>query len=175
METAIDGFQGARGQLKDRDRVLATAKHYAGDGDTQYGTGNGDYTIDQGITVTNRRDFWDLAPPVPPRRAEAPRRQRDAVVLERRLDRGRGRQPVVNMHGNRELITDVLKGKMHFDGFVISDCEGIDQITGGAMAERNALQITGVNAGIDMIMEPNELPGLRDQADPTEVKAGACR
>ena len=59
METAIDGFQGARGQLNDRDRVLATAKHYAGDGDTQYGTGDGDYTIDQGITVTNRQDFWD--------------------------------------------------------------------------------------------------------------------
>ena len=70
METAIDGFQGSRGQLKDRDRVLATAKHYAGDGDTQYGTGNGDYTIDQGITVTNRRDFWrHVAAPVPPRRA----------------------------------------------------------------------------------------------------------
>ena len=61
METAIDGFQGSRGQLKDRDRVLATAKHFAGDGDTQYGTGNGDYTIDQGITVTNRRDFWNTS------------------------------------------------------------------------------------------------------------------
>ena len=93
METAIDGFQGAR-PAQDRDRVLATAKHYAGDGDTEYGTGNGDYTIDQGITVTNRRDFWDdLAAPVRAGRAEAPRRQRDAVVLERRLDRGRRRQP----------------------------------------------------------------------------------
>ena len=40
METAIDGFQGAPGQLADADRVLATAKHYAGDGDTQYGTGD---------------------------------------------------------------------------------------------------------------------------------------
>ena len=38
METAIDGFQGQRGDLGDRDRVLATAKHYAGDGDTEYGT-----------------------------------------------------------------------------------------------------------------------------------------
>src|SRR5688500_15194736 len=38
METAIDGFQGAPGHLGDRDRVLSTAKHYAGDGDTVYGT-----------------------------------------------------------------------------------------------------------------------------------------
>src|SRR3954449_3962877 len=62
MESAIDGFQGDGARdLADRDRVLATAKHYAGDGDTEYGTGNGDYTIDQGITVTNRRDFWNTS------------------------------------------------------------------------------------------------------------------
>ena len=55
METAIDGFQGPRARdLSDPDRVLATAKHYAGDGDTEYGTGSGDYPIDQGITVTSR-------------------------------------------------------------------------------------------------------------------------
>src|SRR5215216_1073094 len=53
METAIDGFQGAHArELDEPDRVLATAKHYAGDGDTEYGTGSGDYPIDQGITVT---------------------------------------------------------------------------------------------------------------------------
>src|SRR3954467_10912792 len=48
METAIDGFQGGSGQLSGPDRVLATAKHYAGDGDTRYGTATGDYKIDQG-------------------------------------------------------------------------------------------------------------------------------
>ena len=48
METAIDGFQGPPGHLADRDRVLATAKHFAGDGDTTYGTGSGDYTIGPG-------------------------------------------------------------------------------------------------------------------------------
>jgi hypothetical protein len=43
METAIDGFQGRRArELSRPDRVLATAKHYAGDGDTEYGTGSGD-------------------------------------------------------------------------------------------------------------------------------------
>ena len=54
----------------------------------------GDYKIDQGIAVTNRADFWrNVAAPVRARGPEAPRRQRDAVVLERRLDRGRRRQP----------------------------------------------------------------------------------
>src|SRR4051812_23629242 len=58
METAIDGFQGGPGQLKNNDRVLATAKHFAGDGDTKYGTATGDYKIDQGVAVTNHQDFY---------------------------------------------------------------------------------------------------------------------
>src|SRR6266511_4408667 len=57
MESAIDGFQGPPGHLADRDRVLATAKHFAGDGDTTYGTASGDYKIDHGIAITNRQDF----------------------------------------------------------------------------------------------------------------------
>src|SRR6476620_106866 len=61
METAIDGLQGPPGHLSDPDRVLATAKHYAGDGDTAYGTGSGDYTIDQGVAITNRQDFFNNA------------------------------------------------------------------------------------------------------------------
>ena len=44
--------------------MLATVKHFAGDGDTEYGTAVGDYKIDQGVTVTNRPDFdrIDLTP-----------------------------------------------------------------------------------------------------------------
>src|SRR4051794_33681556 len=43
METAIEGFQGAPGHLSDPDRVLATAKHFAGDGLTTYGTGSNNH------------------------------------------------------------------------------------------------------------------------------------
>ena len=92
METAIDGFQGR--DLAARDRVLATAKHFAGDGHTKYGTGSGDYPIDQGVVVTSRRDFFrKVAAALPGGGAQARCRLRDAVVLERRLDRGRRRQP----------------------------------------------------------------------------------
>jgi beta-glucosidase len=46
MMTAIDGFQGPRArELDERDRVLATAKHYAGDGDTEFDTGEGGFVI----------------------------------------------------------------------------------------------------------------------------------
>jgi len=57
----------------------------------------------------------------------------------------------IKMHANQDLITNVLKGTMDFHGFVVSDWEGIHQIPGDW-----ATQVaTGVNAGIDMMMEPN--------------------
>jgi beta-glucosidase len=151
MTPAIDGFQGHRArELDERDRVLATAKHYAGDGDTEFGTGEGDYTIDQGITVTNRRDFAriDLAPYVP-----AVRRHRVGSVMPSFssvdwTEDGVGNP--VKMHAHRELITDVLKERIGFGGFVISDWEGIHQLPGDYAAQVR----TGVNAGIDMFMEP---------------------
>src|SRR4051812_39091794 len=62
METAIDGFQGTKpSDLARPDHVLATAKHYAGDGLTAYGTGEGDYTVDQGIDQVSRADWNRLA------------------------------------------------------------------------------------------------------------------
>jgi beta-glucosidase len=152
METAIDGFQGPRGKWIDhRDRVLATAKHYAGDGDTEYGSAAGDYQIDQGIAVTNRQDFWDTS-----------LRQYVPAVQEHHVgsvmpsfssvdwtEDGVGNP--IKMHANQELISGVLKGDMGFDGFVISDWEGIHQIPGDWPTQVR----TGVNAGIDMMMEPN--------------------
>jgi beta-glucosidase-like glycosyl hydrolase len=54
------------------------------------------------------------------------------------------------MHAHRELITGVLKRKIGFDGFVISDWEGVHQLPGDYAAQVRA----GVNAGIDMFMEP---------------------
>ena len=151
METAIDGLQGPRArELDEPDRALATAKHYAGDGDTEYGTAAGDYTIDQGITVTSRRDFAriDLSPYV----AAVHRHDVGSVMPSFSsvdwTDDGVG--DPLKMHAHRELITGVLKGRIGFDGFVISDWEGIHQLPGDYAAQVR----TGVNAGIDMFMEP---------------------
>jgi beta-glucosidase len=152
METAIDGFQGdGASDLTRRDRVLATAKHYAGDGDTQYGTGNGDYTIDQGIAVTNREDFWNtsLRQYVPAVREHNVGSVMPSYSSVDWTEDGVGNP--INMHGNRELITGTLKGKIGFDGFVISDYNGIDHI-GGKDFTDNVRQ--GVLAGIDMFMQP---------------------
>jgi beta-glucosidase len=151
METAIDGFQGPRArELDEPDRVLATAKHYAGDGDTEYGTGSGDYTIDQGITVTSRSDFAriDLSPYVAAVHAHDVGSVMPSFSSVDWTEDGVGNP--LKMHAHRELITGVLKHKLGFDGFVISDWEGIHQLPGDYAAQVT----TGVNAGIDMFMEP---------------------
>jgi beta-glucosidase len=151
METAIDGLQGPRAkELDEPDRALATAKHYAGDGDTEFGTAAGDYTIDQGITITSRRDFAriDLSPYV----AAVHRHDVGSVMPSFSsvdwTDDGVG--DPLKMHAHRELITGVLKGRIGFDGFVISDWEGIHQLPGDYATQVR----TSVNAGIDMFMEP---------------------
>ncbi len=152
MESAIDGYQGRRGDLADRDHVLATAKHYAGDGDTEYGTATGDYKIDQGIAITNREDFWDasLRQYVPAVRDHNVGSVMPSFSSVDWTEDGVGNP--IKMHANRELITDVLKGSMRFGGFVISDWKGIHQIPGDWATQVS----TGVNAGIDMMMEPDD-------------------
>ncbi len=152
FEKAIDGFQGPPGHLDDRDRVLATAKHYAGDGDADYGTSTNvdGYTIDQGIAVTSRRAFWrnSLSPYVP-----AVRRHKVGSVMPSYssvdwTEDGLGNP--IRMHANRELISGLLKGKLGFRGFVVSDWQGIHHIPGDWATQVR----TSVNAGIDMFMEP---------------------
>jgi beta-glucosidase len=154
METAIDGFQGGLGHLDDNDRVLATAKHYAGDGDTTYGTSTGDYKIDQGVDITNREDFFDTS-----LKQYVPAIQRHHVgsVMPSYssvdwTEDGTGNP--IKMHANQELITDTLKGDFGFDGFVISDWQGIHQLPGTYNEQVRA----SVNAGVDMFMEPQNGP-----------------
>jgi beta-glucosidase len=176
FETAIDGFQGTRvSDLSHPDRVLATAKHFAGDGDTVYGTGSGDYKIDQGVTVTSRGDFWrnDLSQYV-----TAVQKHHVGTVMPSYssvdfTDDGVGNP--TKMHAQRELITNVLKGSMGFDGFVISDYNGIHQIPDPSDPTNQDLTPfkvrTGVNAGIDMFMEPNDAPQFEAMLR-AEVDAG---
>src|SRR4051794_4624423 len=165
METSIDGLQGPRGHLDDNTRVLASAKHFAGDGLTTYGTGSnmqttGNYPIDQGVDRVDHRTFRRLAlsPYVP-----AVHRHHVGSVMPSYSDvdwteDGPGNR--INMHGNRSLITGWLKQKQGFKGLVISDYNGIDHINSeaGPSSDPAAFRMrvaAGVNAGIDMFMQPS--------------------
>ena len=150
LESAIDGLQGRPGQLARPDRVLATAKHFAGDGLTSYGTGEGDYTVDQGIDQVSRADFDRLA--LAPYRSAVRRHHVGSVMPSFSsvdwTEDGLGNP--VKMHANHELITDVLKGRLGFEGLVISDWRAIHQLPGSYADQVR----TSVNAGVDMFMEP---------------------
>jgi beta-glucosidase len=158
METAIDGFQGPPGHLSDPDRVLATAKHFAGDGLTTYGTGSnmqstGNYPIDQGVDEVSHATFHRLA--LAPYET-AVRQHHVGAVMPSYSDvdwteDGLGNR--INMHANRDLITGWLKGAMDFGGFVISDYNGIDHIHPESYTFAQQVA-AGVNAGIDMFMQP---------------------
>ena len=184
MSTIIGGYQGR--DLSDDDSVLATAKHFAGDGNTEFdeavAAANRDlpveeqrYTIDQGVTVTNRRDFGriDYAPYVPAIHAEDVGSVMPSFSSIDWTEDGVGNP--VKMHANRSLITGLLKQRAGFDGFVISDWEGIHQIPDPSAPTDTGLTAykvrTAVDAGIDMFMEPNTAPRFQELLL-AEVRAG---
>ncbi|MDQ4113927.1 MAG: glycoside hydrolase family 3 protein [Actinomycetota bacterium] len=150
MVQMIEGFQGDKGELDDPDRVLATAKHFAGDGLTTFGTGEGDYTIDQGITQASRAEFAKLA--LSPYVTAIKKHDVGSVMPSFSsvdwTEDGLGNP--LKMHAHEELVTGWLKEKQGFDGLVISDWRAIHQIP-GTYAEQVAIS---VNAGVDMFMEP---------------------
>ena len=146
METVIDGLQHGH-------EVLATAKHFAGDGLTAYDeskAGTGAYPIDQGVDRVTRAEFDRLA--LAPYWPAVQKHHVGSVMpsFSSTDFNGGDIDDAVKMHGNHELITDVLKGEMGFDGFVISDWQAIRQLP-GTYPEQVA---TAVNAGVDMFMEP---------------------
>jgi len=184
MSAIIDGLQGRR--LSDEDSVLATAKHYAGDGDTEFDQAIADdnegkewfeqrYTIDQGITRTNRADFarFDFAPyPTAIGRHDVGSVMPSFSSIDWTED---GVGNPTKMHAQRELITDLLKRRTDFDGFVISDWEGIHQIPDPDNPDNGGLTAfkvrVGVNAGTDMFMEPFSAKQFEDLLL-AEVNAG---
>lgn len=168
METVIDGMQGAADgrDLKRNDKVLTSAKHFVGDGGTEFGSSTtGSYTIDQGVTRVSREELEKvhLAP-----FAEAVRRGTGTVMPSySSLDiTGDGEGPL-KMHAHGEMINGVLKDRMGFDGFVISDWQAIDQIPGDYPSDVR----TSVNAGLDMIMVPTNYQDFTRTLE-EEVTAG---
>ena len=135
MSTLVTGLQG--GTLGGPTSVLATAKHYVGDGGTNGG-------VDQGNTQLGEADL--RAVHLPPFQA-AVQRGVGAVMISYSSWNG------VKLHGNQYLITTVLKGELGFSGFVVSDWNGIDQIDGSAGFTAAEVS-TAINAGIDMVMVP---------------------
>ncbi len=138
----ITGLQGEKGgeEYLDLTRVLATAKHYIGEGYTLGGINQGDVVMPDEEFETLLRE--ELLTPY----KEAIEAGVRTVMVSFSGVNG------LKCHEDQYLITDVLKGDLGFTGFVISDYNGVQQVTGDNYKEKIA---NGINAGIDLFMEPN--------------------
>lgn len=144
-EAAVRGLQGD--DLSDPQAVLGCAKHFVGDGGTSWGTsdfgdawGQGD-GLDQGDTRVDEAML---------RRIHL-RPYHDAVAagvgsIMPSYSSWNG----VKCSASQYLLTDVLKGELGFEGFLISDYNAIKQVHPDY---KTAVGIS-VNAGMDMAMEP---------------------
>jgi beta-glucosidase len=164
MNTIIDGMQGS--DLTAGDRVLATAKHWVGDGGTRYGSSTtGNYKIDQGVTEGTRDELFAVH--ILPYRDAVKKGVGTVMPSYSSVDFVGDDAGPVKMHGNADLITNVLKGELKFDGFVISDWQAIDQLPGDYPSDVR----TSINAGLDMIMVPTQYQTF-EQTLKAEVEAG---
>ena len=131
---AVRGLQGDHLSAQPTS-VLACAKHFIGDGGTTNGVDQGDTICDE---ATLRKLY--LLPYVAAIHAGV-----GSVMVSYSSWNG------VKMHGNKYLLTDVLKTELGFRGFLVSDWAAIDQISPDYKHDIEQ----SINAGLDMIMIPN--------------------
>jgi beta-glucosidase len=126
------GFvRGLQGDLAD-DSVVACVKHWVGDGGTTEGIDQGDTRIDY-----SGLERIHMAPYLPALDA-------GVMTVMASFNSWNGDK----CHGHHYLLTEVLKGQLGFEGFVISDWDGVDYLS-DSFCEAIAM---GANAGIDMFM-----------------------
>jgi beta-glucosidase len=151
------------------DAVLPSVKHFAADGATRFGTSTrlerfraehdrtmanaqvdaefrrlvdaGAWRIDQGFAEGS--DAWLREVVLPPYQACL-----DAGALN--VMASYSAWNGTRMHEHRELLTDVLKGEFGFEGFVVSDWEGIELLG----PDYDAAVASSIEAGVDMYMVP---------------------
>jgi len=138
----VEGLQGAKGE-SDRlgsGRVIATAKHFFGDGGTEQGVDQGDVN----------GDLEDLKPIHVSPYVAAIDAGVETVMASFNSINGR------KMHGNEALLTGVLRGELGFDGLVVGDWNGHGQVAGCTVTDCSQALL----AGLDIYMVPDDWKGL---------------
>jgi beta-glucosidase len=137
---AVTGLEGSGSTFLDKHHVISTAKHFLGDGSTDGGR-------DQGDSLASEADLIRL----------------HAAGYAKAIDAGT--QSImasfnswhgVRMHANKALMTEVLKGQMGFDGFIMGDWNAHGQIPGCTNADCAA----AFNAGLDIFNAPQDWKAL---------------
>lgn len=136
---------GLQGRFGDEDfmaggRVISSAKHFLADGATERGVDQGDAKI----SIEELRDIHAAGylSAIPA----------GVQTVMASFSSWNGRK----LHGDKELLTDVLKGRYGFNGFVVGDWNGHGQVPGC----NNTDCAQSLNAGLDMFMAPDSWRGL---------------
>jgi beta-glucosidase len=145
-EAAVRGMQGP--SLRSPTRVLACAKHFVGDGGTTYGTGlpdknqpDGHFPLDRGDTRLSEADLKRIH-----MQGYVTAIRAGVASIMPSYSSWNGEK----LSGQKHLLTDVLKGELGFEGFLISDYNAIDELPGDYVGQIGQ----SVNAGMDMFMVP---------------------
>jgi beta-glucosidase len=133
----VSGLQGERGtpEFMAPGRTLSSVKHFLGDGGTLAGR-------DQGNTVISEAQLSSVHAAGYVAAIEA-----GALIVMASYNSWNG----VKLHANHYLLTEILKGRMGFTGFVVGDWNAHEQVPGCTKTSCAA----AIMAGVDMLMAPD--------------------
>lgn len=146
----LQGKPGTENYLGDK-KIIATAKHFVGDGGTQYG-------IDKGDTIVTEQELRDIHA-YPYKQAF----QNDVQSVMASFSSVNG----TKMHENKFYLTDLLRDEMNFNGFVIGDWNGHAEIPGCTATNCPDAFL----AGVDMYMAPESWKGIYESLK-SQVESG---
>lgn len=138
----VVGLQGKFGSddFMGNGKVISSAKHFLADGATENGVDQGDALIsEKELSEVHAAGYYSSIPA-------------GVQTVMASFSSWNGRK----LHGDKELLTDVLKEKMGFNGFVVGDWNGHGQVPGCV----NTDCPQSLNAGLDMYMAPDSWKGL---------------
>ena len=138
----VVGLQGTFGSdnFMGSGKVISSAKHFLADGATENGVDQGDALITEDeLSKVHAAGYYSSIPA-------------GVQTVMASFSSWNGRK----LHGDKELLTDVLKEKMGFNGFVVGDWNGHGQVPGCV----NTDCPQSLNAGLDMYMAPDSWKGL---------------
>jgi beta-glucosidase len=146
-EAVVRGFQGD--DLADPLSIVACAKHFVGDGGTTFGTGrpmdsnpNRRFGLDQGDTRLSEEELRQIHMQGYLGAIEA-----GVGVIMVTYSSWNGEK----CSGSRRLLTEILKGELGFQGFILSDYGALYQLPGDFKTQ---IELS-INAGMDMVMVPD--------------------
>ncbi|XP_057428898.1 uncharacterized protein LOC130722240 isoform X2 [Lotus japonicus] len=146
MTSIISGLQGQPPQghkhgypfVAGRNNVIACAKHFVGDGGTHKGVNEGNTILSyEELERIHMAPYLDCI-------------SQGVSTIMASYSSWNGRR----LHADHFLLTEILKEKLGFKGFVISDWEGLDRLSEPRGSNYRYCISVSVNAGIDMVMVP---------------------